>query len=64
MTDLKLRIRSIIFPSWVYSESHYKISSFFDRWESYNEDKGFDTEPEIQQLINFEWIPVIPIVTI
>lgn len=62
MTDLKFRIRSIIFPNWVYSDDHYKISAFFDRWEGYNGAYDFDPEPEMQQLINNKWIPVTPIV--
>lgn len=61
MTDLKFRIRSIIFPNWVYSNDHYKISYFFNRWDNqYINEPDYD--PEMQQLINNEWIPVTPIV--
>lgn len=32
-TNIKLRIRSDIFPDMVYSDDHYKMSSFWARWE-------------------------------
>lgn len=33
-TEVHLRIRSDIFPTMVYSETHYKMSDFWSRWES------------------------------
>ena len=63
MQELRFRIKSDIFPDWVYSESHYKVSSFFDRWEGQYINMP-EYEPIMQQLINNIWVDVIPVFTL
>lgn len=61
--ELRFRIQSFIFPEWVYSESHYKMSYFWERWEGqYINEPQF--QPTMQQLINDEWIDVYPKITL
>jgi len=54
---LEFRIRSLIFPDWVYSSSHWQISYFFQRWEGQYINMP-EHDPIMQQLVNGEWIDV------
>lgn len=55
--ELIFRIKSDIFPEWVYSNSHWHIAYFFDRWEGqYINEPEFN--PIIQQFINDKWVDV------
>ena len=55
--ELKFRIQSDIFPEWIYSDSHYHIAFFFERWEAQYIDKP-EFNPIIQQLLNEQWVDV------
>ena len=54
---LEFRIRSWIFPEWIYSSQHWEMSYFWQRWEGQYIDKP-DLFPEMERLINDEWISV------
>lgn len=54
--ELKFRVKCLIFPNWVYSESHY---NFCDFWSSIdNQYFSEDWDIELEQEINGEWVPV------
>jgi len=65
MKALRFRIKSDIFPNWVYSADHYKMSYFFDRWEGqYVNEDNLHFNPVMEHYIDNRWVDVIPVNTL